>query len=954
MAELLPFEEIDAGGVDSRSNPINLPRNRALRCLNWCPKQAGFWELRWGYSTVTMNSVAASPIHSLFPYRQVTGGKFVLFMSNDKTLKTLDTSSGIVTTPALRGASVASISKGAGFFANNRFHYGNGTDQKWYDGTTWRDSGLPALTLTQVQNVTVVEGVRELTIAQAASVTVTQGAGGTFPADLLSGRLVYVAIFELGVNEIGPATISVATGRIVMTLNNKLTVAGLPNLSTVNAAWVKLIAGTTDGGNLAYFFTNTATSVVSCTRTGSALLVNSTAHGLSAQDVVILTGTGNFDGIYYVHAFIDGNNFTVTLPSGNTSANTGAVGTVKRIVQAANATTSVDVLAPTQDTTYQVNQNRGLAASSIGGSNPGFQFYASIYNVNGGGHVGNRIAIGTRVAETAYRSNWRITGLPDLSGTDTEWQILIGRTGDGAVVPYAVADNAVNWAVVPNGQTSYTVLQANIDGQHELPTRNGIVPSQCNMFCLAGDYAYSADTNSPTLRRSGSFADLRAGLFVGMPEQSWAPNDIDTFPTAEAMTGMFEIDQEVFCGTLHDCALSVNLAGIQQWTGPWAVGIAGRRAGTKCGAQGFYWVTGDKQLCTFSSGVPVGASDEYEMAELAQIGDQYLSAVECVYYRDVSKNKEELRIEAQKSDGTPYTIIHDFKLKEVYSAPGSLYGQGYSAQFSGPLVAASGWAIGVNSSGLLTSTPTAIASSPNPAIMKDSSGNLWVLAVNAIGSLTTGPVPTGSPTTVFLNDPLNFTSWQIGVTTAGLVTTSPIPLGSYPTSLAMNYAAPFSSALIRDTNGKLQVYAGSTTGQLYQLYTGADDSGSQYTADLILLLNGGPNRPDAPFFDYYGDANVNVTMGRNLSSSIAAGAQWGFDPPNSDADVAQAVPGAEQDFLYRIFLVPPEVQRLYVRFKLTSHSADGNLNLNNPIHVPLESYGRIYELVPAQGDERSR
>lgn len=849
MAELQPFEQIDAGGVDSRSNPINLPRNRALRCLNWVPKQAGYWEQRWGYTTVSMSTVSVSAIHSIFPYRTWSGGKFVLFMQGT-TLKTLDTSSGTVATPPVRGAAVASSVKGAGFFANNRFHYGNGTDQKWYDGVNWRDSGLPTLTLTQIQSITITEGVRELTIAQAASVTLTAAATGTFPADTLSGHLMYVVIFDISNNEIGPATISVASGRVTVTLNQKITVGGLPNLSSINTNWVKLIGGTIDGGNLAWFFTNTSTNLVSCTRSGTTLTVVATGHGMSTADVAIIAGTTNFDGVYYV-TVVDANTFTVTLPSTNVNANTGAIGTVKRIVQAGNATTSVDVTAPTQDTSYQVNQNLGLAASTVGGSNPGYQFYASIYNPNGGGHVGNRISIGSRALQTAYRSNWHIAGLPNLSGTDTEWTILIGRTGDGAQVPYAVADNAVNWLFAQSGQTSLTVSDANIDGSHELPTRNEIIPSQCNMFCVAGDYCYAADTGSPTLRRSGSLADDRAGIFTGRPEQSWAPNDIDTFPTAEAITGMFEVDQEVLCGTLHDTAISVNLAGITQWVGPWAIGIAGRRAGTKCGAHGFYWVSGDKQLCTLAQGVPVVVSEEYELAELSQIGTAFLSTVECVYYRSGPLGKDELRIEAQKQDGTPYTIIHDFKLREVYTAPGSLYGQGYSSQFLGPL------------------------------------------------------------------------------------------------------GTSFTSALVRDTNG-LQIYAGSSTGQLYQLYANADDVGNQFTSDLILLLNGGPDRPSVPFFDYYGDANINVTMGRNLSSSLAAGAEWGFEPPNADADVAQSVPGAEQDFLYRVFLVPPEVQRLYVRFQLKSHSADGNLNLNSPPHVPLESYGRLYELVPSIGDERDR
>lgn len=834
-----------------------MPRNRALRCLNWVPKQAGFWELRWGYTSVTMSTVSVSAIHSIFPYRIPAAGvtkKYVLFMQGT-ILNTLDTGTGIVTTPLVRGAAVASSAKGMGFFANNRFHYGNGTDQKWFDGTTWRDSGLPQLTVSQIQNITITEGVRELLSTEASTVTLTGGAGGTFPADTLTGHLIYVALFDVTTNEIGPATIFVGGARIKVTLNQKITVANMPTPS--NANWVKLVGGTIDGGNLAYFFTNTSTVITSLTKGGLTVTFTSAGHGMSNGDVAILAGTSDgaghtFDGVYLI-TVIDANTFSIGLQFiliANVTFASG--GTVKRIVKAANATASVDVLGPTQDTSYQMNQNLGLAASTIGGSNPGYQFYASIYNTNGGGHIGNRIAIGGRALQTAYRSNWHITGLINLSGIDTEWNILIGRTGDGAAVPYIVADNAVNWLYAQSGQTSLTVSFANIDGAHELPTRNGIIPSQCNMFCLAGDYAYAADTGSPTLRRSGSFLDLRSGVFVGQPEQSWAPNDIDTFPTAEACTGLFEIDQEVFMGTLQDSALSVNLAGIQQWTGPWAIGIAGRRAGTKCGAYGFFWVTGDKQLATFSQGVPIIVSEEYQAGELAQIGDAFLSTVECVYYRSALQNKDELRIEAQKSDGTPYTIIHDFKTKEIYSAPGSLYGQGYSSQFAGPL------------------------------------------------------------------------------------------------------ATAFTSALVRDGNGAIQIYSGASNGQLYQLYAGADDAGNQYSSDLILLINGGPMRPSVPFIDWYGDGNIDVSVGQTLSTSLASGAQFAFEQLTPLDNPAQQVQGAENDFLFRAYLDKPEIQHVYVRFQLASHSADGNLLLNSPPHVPLENYGRIYELIPATGDERER
>jgi hypothetical protein len=852
MPKVNPFEQIDAGGVDSRSNPLGLPKNRALRCLNWVPRNAGFWEQRWGYSTVTMNVVSNSPIHSIFPYRTWDGHKYVLFMSNDKTLKALDTFIGAVTTPTVKGTAIASSAKGSGYFAANRFHYGNGTDQKYFDGTNWRDNGLPALTAAQVLNVTIGEGTREILPAEASAVTLTPAGGGSFVGDTI-GRLIYVAIFDpntLLQQDVGPATISVGPGRVKVGASQKLTVTVLPNLSSWNPNWIKLIAGTLDGGAGAYFFTNTSTNLNSCSRSVRTLTVSATGHGLSTGDVVILAGTVNFDAVYQV-TVVDANTFTVTVSIVNTNANTGAVGTVKRIVSAGNAVTSVDVLAQTQDTSYQVNQNRGLAASTIGGPNAGYQLYASIYNPNGGGHVGNRIAIGPRFAETAYRCNVYIYFLPLLS--DPEQTILIGRTVDGGSTPYVATDTSGNWAVVQNGQGAILLSQGNTDGNHEMPTRNGIIPPQCNMYAVAGDFVYAADPNSPYLRRSGDMSTNteRGNTFTGRAEQSWAPNDIDTFPTGEATTGIFEVDQEILQGTLHDTAISVNLAGIQQWVGPWAIGIAGMRAGTKCGSWGFYWLTADKQLATLSQGVPVVVSEEYEAAELSQIGTAFISTVELVYVRDASKQKDELRIEAQKTDGTPYTIIHDFKLREIFTPPGSVYGQGYGSQFLGPLGTA------------------------------------------------------------------------------------------------------FTSAMVRDTNG-LQVYAGSSTGQLYKVNSGANDAGTEFNSDLILLVNGGPERPNVPFVDFFGDGNIKMTVGRNLSTSLAPGAEWGFDPPNSDANVAQAVQGAEQDFEFRVCLDPPEVQRLYVRFQLQSHSADGTLALNNPPHVPLESYGRLYELIPAMGEPRDR
>ncbi|MBV9179879.1 MAG: hypothetical protein JO356_01090 [Acidobacteria bacterium] len=828
--------------------------------MNWVPKQAGFWELRWGYSTVTMNSTASSAIHSMFPYRTWDGTKYVLFMSGT-TLQVLNTGTGVVTTPTVRGAAVGSSAKGAGYFANNRFHYGNGTDQKWFDGTTWRTNGLRAPTSAEVQNVTIVDGVRELTTAENTSITFTPAGGGQSAATSI-GLLFYVAIFDSSNNERGPATIVAGSGaRVNVALNQKVTVATLPNLSGVNANWIKVIATTYDGGNVGYFVYQPGTLVqnASVSRAANVVTIGTqSAHGRSVGDIIVvnLVADDSFNGVYKVASVPNSATLAYT-NYGPSVASSG--GSISQAVTAANAATSVDVLA-TQNLvgpTPIANENRGLAQSTVGGSNPGYQFYGAIYNPNGGGHAGNRIAIGGRYlpgksfAAQPNRCNFHIQGLPDYSGTDTEWSFLVGRTGDGVLVPYVATDNAGNWLYGQNGSTSLIGYQAITDGNHELPTRNGIIPAQSNMFAVAGDYCYAADTGSPTLRRSGSLADDRSGVVTGRPEQSWAANDIDTFPTGEAATAIFEIDQEILMGTLHDCALSVNLAGIQQWVGPFNVGIAGRRAGTKCGSHGFFWLSGDKQLVTLQNGVPVVVSDEYEAAELFKIDSTYLSQVELVYYRNAQQGKDELRIEGQ-SGGVPYTVKHDFKLREYMQAPGSVYGQGYAEQYVGQLSNA------------------------------------------------------------------------------------------------------FTVAQVRDATGALQIYAGSTNGQLYQLYSGADDIGNQYAADLILLVNGGTDRPSVPFIDWYGDSLINVSVGKTLSTSLAAGAQFAFEALTPSDNPAQAVQGAENDSLYRAYLSAPEIQHVYLRFQLSSHSADGNLALNSPPHVPLETYGRLYELIPAIGDERER
>jgi len=852
------FEQLEFGGVDTRSNPLNMPRKRMLRALNWVPRDAGNLELRWGYSTITVSTVNNSAIHTLIPYTTWNPQTRYVIRFQGTTPYQVKVSDGTVTSPTVRGAAFSSSAKGSYYQVAGRLHYGNGTDQKWFDGTTWRNNGLRALTDAEVANVIVAYGVPEFGAAQNASITVTAAAGGSFSASS-SGFLFYVSQFDPTANEIGPATVNAGSGRVTVAANQKVTLASLPD-NTGNGQY-KLVSRTGDGLSAAYFCTNTSTAITSCSRSGSTLTVVSAAHGLSTNDIVVLTGTTNFDSVYIITK-VDNNTFTATLfqavGQNTTGANTTG-GTCKRIVSAAPATLSVDVTSPAQDTSILANDtNRGLAITSSEVTSPGYQFYLSIYNPNGGGHIGNRVAIvGGRISNASLRFNVRISGLPDLSGTDSEWSIIIGRTGDGAEVPYLSADSAGNFFFTASGQTSITLttqgaLAQSTAGQGtEMPIRNGIIPSTCDKFAVVGDYVYAADSISATIRRSASQVSQNSGSYAGRVEQSWAPDDIDTFPPNDVPTCIAEVDLELFVASLTDCAIANDQAGVILWRGPWTKGCAGKRAFCKTD-HGFFWVSGDKELCTFENGLPLAISEEYEAGELALIGDAFLSTTELVYHRDAALGIDHIEINGQKSDGTPHTVIHDFRVADDRSA----FGQGYGWEFTGPLSSA------------------------------------------------------------------------------------------------------FTFCHLLDGNGHRQVWAGATNGQIYQLHTGSDDAGSgnQFTADGIFLINSGADRLGVPYIDWYGDSNVVVSVQKSLKASLDANSEFAFVPVTPTDDVPESVQGYEDSFLYRAQLGDSGVDLLktYLRFQLTSHSADGSLALNSPPHVPLEDYGRIYEVIPSVGQARER
>src|SRR6185437_13369376 len=120
------------------------------------------------YSTVTQSTTTNSAITGLIPYTQWDGTKYVIRIQGTTPYR-VAVSDGTVTSPTVRGAAFSSSAKGSYYQFNNRIHYGNGTDQKWFDGSTWRDNGLRALTTTEIANIQVNFGVDCFTSSQNGS-----------------------------------------------------------------------------------------------------------------------------------------------------------------------------------------------------------------------------------------------------------------------------------------------------------------------------------------------------------------------------------------------------------------------------------------------------------------------------------------------------------------------------------------------------------------------------------------------------------------------------------------------------------------------------------------------------------------------------------------------------------------------------------------------------------------
>ncbi len=974
---LKPLDTYPAGGVDSRSNPIVEPPDRCLEVHDFWPQQDGSYRLRDGYTLYAQGLQGGVPIHSVVSivsqgpvvedfsttttapitapgvqnvkvaaingmldggYAQIDTGanaEVVLIASIDdggpgspgftgNFTKThlsgvpvvgvagpsaplvvfwqgtvpyvLNPASGAVYAPLVKGAAIQSSSRFSYFYANGHLHAFNGTDAKWFDGFYWRDIGLPILTAAQAASIKVQTGLEAPSAAavEAASLILVPS---TPSAWVDSPGYAYFAFFDTSDNILAPCIepLGGTTYPITGSVNQTLSITGLPTSSVSTA--VGLLSLQPQGLPGAQFVVKNTLGGCSMANNGATTVtVTKTAHGLSAGNVIALQLAGgnlnvnwSSEGPFAV-TVINSNEFSFQVP--DASDFTGAVVVNVLLTLAFGATsyeftTGFPALLNSQGTDQSENgvillpysNSSGVAlipASTIGGSQPGYQLYASIYNLVTA-HVGNRITIGPRIANTSAAA-FVLTGLPTF--TDSEWVLLIGRTGDGAEVPYAVIDAYANWIYATSGQASLTITSSNIDGNSELPSRNYPPPGtlDCNyqysllpggaaqnppisgtfqFAWVESDHMCGNLAGSATIYRSGSALDMREGVFVGLPEQSWDPADIETFPTNEPVLAGHGYQQESWCMTAGDLAILMELNGETSWQGPYNTGIAGQHAWARGWQNLPFWITQEKQLATVSLGGwqqlagmtstanagPILISGEYEAALLANIGEAYLSQTEISYIRKPNEMIEVLRIKCFDANGNPFTIIHDFSLRDEKSP----YGQAYEEVFLGEL------------------------------------------------------------------------------------------------------ATAFTQEAIRDQNQQPQVVAGGSDGNLYLLYSGGNDNGTEFTAQALRLINLGPDRKAAKFLEWYGDQKAQwyITKKLNIAFNV-------MQMENLCQNAPLEVQGEEGDNRWQVPIPNPEMVHAYILLQLTSHSVDGTTALNDPPHMPVESYGRVWMVSPQLGAARPR
>jgi len=638
-------ESFSFGGVDSRSNPLNFPTNRSLRCLNWIRTQGGWLKLRYGYTEPAMSAVVASTIHSAYQYEQNDGTRFILFGQGTQ-LKQMEV--GAVGT-ASTIATLSSSSSFNGFFANNKFHLGNGVDEKVYDGGTLRNIGLRAVTRGEI-------------IAMDPTVNT---ASGNWAVTNLTGYRLFAALYNPNTGQVG--------NRLAM---DRLVDSGFQNTPST--------ASSTGVGNA---WAAPANALVSDDARSSV----STTSGSDGSQVLRVQGFGfSIPAGSTILGIEFGVERSVDVNGPGTDKATWDVGAIKSddALSQEFIRKGSDIWPPPGS---EVHVTKGgpeqlfgevWLPGDINNANFGcwIQFPAampltSIWQID---HVRARVYYLEieRFVITQTQSQIVISGLPDLSSEDTELLKVFGRTVDGGGVPHIMTDVNGNFITAANTATVATLTTDTIDPGLELPIRNGLPPN-FNIGTRVLGRSYVIDFDDPSkIRYSEGDADDVDGFFLGLPSHSWPASNEIPFPTGESGLGLHEVDNEVWVWSRNHLAIFTELGDFSaggrafpSLRGVWVGGIAGPRAFIKT-PYGPFWLSHDRELMTRSQSGPVVVSEEYQYELLAKLDPAQLSTVELSYLRDPERDIDRIYIKGNDTSNNPVIVIHDFKLRSAQSPLG--------------------------------------------------------------------------------------------------------------------------------------------------------------------------------------------------------------------------------------------------------------------------------------------
>ena len=330
---------------------------------------------------------------------------------------------------------------------------------------------------------------------------------------------------------------------------------------------------------------------------------------------------------------------------------------------------------PTMSTSGTVSVSPGSGGSFVPTVLTGYQLFGAWYNPITQ-HMGNCTPIGNRVTITGTTSTLLLSGL----GTppSSEWVTAIGMTNDGGQLPYWLVDVNGNHVVVGNAFSNATIRIGNVDALSELPFRN-FVPPAFDKFARVLTRIFANKAGSPFIYHSNDVADVQNANYIGNPEESWPLDQADAFPTGEQPTAIHSYRSEGWFFSRNNLVIwnpILQQQNTNPWRGPYPKGCAGQRAFVET-PYGPYWVTVDKELCTFMEDGVLSASEEYEAGLLNKLATATIGQTELTYLCDPESLNDEIIIRGLDKDGNVVVIIHDFKLMDSRSPLGCGYQYSY-------------------------------------------------------------------------------------------------------------------------------------------------------------------------------------------------------------------------------------------------------------------------------------